>query len=149
MQAFPKIGTSLEVRGQLMRPNQIGFHLHWSTCLASRFSTQKEPFLRSEFTPALYLDILDADRLPNAADSPRSSPGCFITMVKLEKRLKQNCFENEKKPERPRRSVRKIDEYVIYHACKDACVKFANVKSVTWEMFATRRWDTSTRTPCV
>ena len=40
------------------------------------------------------------------------------------------------KPERPRRSVRRMDEYVIYYACKDTCVNFANVKSVTWELFA-------------
>ena len=31
----------------------------------------------------------------------------------------------------------------------DACVKFANVKSVTWEMFARGRWNAPTRTPCV
>ena len=35
-----------------------------------------------------------------------------------------------KKPERPHRSVRKIDEYVIDYACEDACMKVANVKSV-------------------
>ena len=35
-----------------------------------------------------------------------------------------------KKPERPRRSLRKIDEYVINYACEDACVKIENVKSV-------------------
>ena len=42
----------------------------------------------------------------------------------------------KKKPEWPRRSVRKIDEHVINYACEDARVKFANVKPVTWEMFA-------------
>ena len=35
-----------------------------------------------------------------------------------------------KKPERPRRSVKKVDEIVIDYACEDACVKVANVKSV-------------------
>ena len=35
-----------------------------------------------------------------------------------------------KKPERPRGSVRKIDEDVFDYACEDACVKVANVKSV-------------------
>ena len=35
-----------------------------------------------------------------------------------------------KKPSCPRRSVRKIDEYVIDYACEDACVKVANVKLV-------------------
>ena len=34
-----------------------------------------------------------------------------------------------KKPERPRRSVSKIDEYVIDYACEDAGVKVANMKS--------------------
>ena len=34
-----------------------------------------------------------------------------------------------KKPEHPRRSLRKIDEYVIDYACEDGCVKVANVKS--------------------
>ena len=37
-------------------------------------------------------------------------------------------------------SYKKIDEYVIDYTCKDACVKFANVKSVTREMFARGRW---------
>ena len=36
-------------------------HLHQCTCLASRISIQKEPYSRSEFTPALHLDILDAE----------------------------------------------------------------------------------------
>ena len=36
----------------------------------------------------------------------------------------------KKKPKRPRRFVRKIDEYVIDFACEDACVKVTNVKSV-------------------
>ena len=63
----------------------IDLHLRRSTCSASWFSTQNEPLPRSEFTPALYLDILDADRLPNAADSPRSSRNRLITTVKLKK----------------------------------------------------------------
>ena len=42
----------------------------------------------------------------------------------------QTVSKNENKPERPGRSVRNIDEYVIYYACEDACVKFAKVKSV-------------------
>ena len=33
-------------------------HLHRSTCLASRISIQMEPFLKSEFTPALHSAIL-------------------------------------------------------------------------------------------
>ena len=35
-----------------------------------------------------------------------------------------------RKPEHPRRSVRKIDQYVIDYACEDACVKVTNVKSL-------------------
>ena len=38
---------------------------------------------------------------------------------------------------------------IINYACEDACVKFANVKSTTWEVFAGGRWDAPTRTPCV
>ena len=72
------------------------FHLHRSTSLASRFLTQKEPIPRSEFTPALHLDILDADRLPNEAAFPRSSPGRLITMVKLKKNFKKIVSKNEK-----------------------------------------------------
>ena len=70
------------------RQSSKDLHLHRSTCLASRISAQKEPFLRSELTPALYLDILDADRSPNPPDSPRSSAGRLITMVKLQKVVK-------------------------------------------------------------
>ena len=71
-----------------MRSNQIDFHLHRSTSFT--VSTQKEPFPRSEFTPALYLDKMDVDRLPIKADFPRSSLGRLITMVKLKKNLKRN-----------------------------------------------------------
>ena len=34
-----------------------------------------------------------------------------------------------KKPEHPRRSVRKNDEYVIDYTCEDGCVKVENVKT--------------------
>ena len=67
----------------------IDLHLRQSTCLASRISTQKELFPSSEFTLTLYLDILDADWSPDAADSLRSSPGRLITMVKLKKIVKK------------------------------------------------------------
>ena len=87
--------------------NSKDLHLHRSMCLASRISKKKEPFPRSEFTPALYLDILDADRSPNAADSQRSSPGRLIPMVKL-KRAVNKFRKSEKKTEHPRRSVRKM-----------------------------------------
>ena len=49
----------------------------------------------------LYLDILDASRSPNAADSPRSSraPDRLITMVKLKKKFwkkeKKTCLSSE------------------------------------------------------
>ena len=65
----------------------------------------------------LYLDILDADRSPHAADTPQSSPGrliiYIITMAKLKKKLLKIVSKNEDKLERPWRSVRKIHEYVI------------------------------------
>ena len=53
-------------------------------------------------------------------------------MVKLlKKEIVKIVSKNEKKkPERPRRFVRKIDESVIDFACEDACVKVTNVKSV-------------------
>ena len=44
-----------------------------------------------------YLNIPDADRLPNAADSPRSSPDRFITIVKL-KNIVKKIFSKMKKP---------------------------------------------------
>ena len=44
----------------------------------------------------LYLDILDAYRSPNAADSPRSSRNCLITMIKLKEKCLKKSFENRK-----------------------------------------------------
>ena len=41
----------------------------------------------------LYLDILDADRSPNAADSPRSSRNRLITMEKVKTKWQKNSFE--------------------------------------------------------
>ena len=91
--------TSLRSEVSWYDQTRVYFQLHRSTCWASRISTQKEPFPRSEFTLALNLGILDAGRSPNAvrvhagttqvdfevdcpppADSP---PGdLLITMVK-------------------------------------------------------------------
>ena len=69
---------------------------------------------------------------------------------KTTEELQKKSFEKWKKtPVRPRRSVRKIDEYVIFYTCEDASVNFSNGKSVTWEMFARGRWDAPTRTSCV
>ena len=48
---------------------------------------------------------------------------------KTKEELKNIFSKIENKPERPR-SVRKIDGFVIYYASEDACVKFANLKSV-------------------
>ena len=41
---------------------------------------------RSPNAAVQYLDVLDADRSPNAADSPRSSAYRLITMAKLKKK---------------------------------------------------------------
>ena len=53
---------------------------HSVTDFHPNLQKESSPKSFSEFTPAFYLDILDADRSPNAADSPRSyqvvcSPG--------------------------------------------------------------------------
>ena len=106
---------------------RVDLHLHRSTCLVSRILTQKEPFPRSEFMLVLQLDILDVDRSPSANSPPRDR---LITMIKLKKKWSKMVSENEKNPKRPRRSVRKIDEYFIVHAYEDGCVKVANMKSV-------------------
>ena len=62
---------------------RVDVELHWSTCSASRISTETEPFLRSGFTAALNLDILDAGRSQNADSPPRDH---LIAMVKLKKK---------------------------------------------------------------
>ena len=46
------------------------------------------------------------------------------------KEIVKSSLKKGKKPECPRRSVRKTDVYVIDYACEDACVKVANVKSL-------------------
>ena len=56
--------------------------MNMSTYFVWRFSIRKEPFPRSEFTPALYCGILDADWSPTAADSSRASPGRLIPLVR-------------------------------------------------------------------
>ena len=101
--------------------NNIDLHAK----LASRILTQKEPFPRSEFTPALHLDMLDADRSPNA-ESPRSSRDRLISMVKRKERKKE-WIRKMKKPERPRRSVSNFVQKVFDYALEDACVKVASV----------------------
>ena len=120
------------------------------TYWASWIWTQKEPFPWPGFTSALFghTGWWSIDKI-NTADSRRSSPGRLITMAKLKKNLLKRFRKMKNKPERSRRSVRKTDEYVIYYTCECTGVKFANVKSVTWETFTTGRWDAPTRTPCV
>ena len=41
----------------------------------------------------LYLDILDADRSPNTADSPQSSGNRLVTMVKVRMKWRKTGFE--------------------------------------------------------
>ena len=122
----------------------IDLHMRPCTCLASQISTQKEPISTSESTPALYLDKLDADRLPNAADSLQSSLGHLITMVKLKRK---NSFENEKNLNILGDLWEKLMNLLSTTHAKMPC-KFAKVKSVTWEMSARGRWDAPTRKPC-
>ena len=89
LQAFPKSKHLL--RSEVSWCDQTGvdlhLHMHRSTCSASWISTQQEPFPRSEFKPALNLDILDAGGSPSA-HYPRSSPDRLITTVKLKKKKK-------------------------------------------------------------
>ena len=59
-----------------------------------------------------------------------SSSRSFDHHGKTKKEIVKDSFEKWKKSERSRRSVRKIDEYVIDYACEDGCVKVTNVKSV-------------------
>ena len=118
---------------------------HWCTCSASRISTQKEPFPRSEFTLALNVDILDARRSPNAvrvhagttqvdfkvdrpppADSP---PGdLLITMVK--ETAKKKVSKKWKKKWNLFVSISHwsdSDENAIHCEIARDCVKRANV----------------------
>ena len=86
LQAFPK--SKHLWRSEVIKCDQTkraDLCLHRSTCSAVQVSIPKEAFPRSEFTPTLYLDILEADRSPNAAAFPRSSQKGLITMVKLKK----------------------------------------------------------------
>ena len=48
---------------------------------------------------------------------------------KVEDENVKKWFRKMKKPEHPRRSVRKYDEYVIDYACENGCVKVENVKT--------------------
>ena len=73
-------------------PTLVDLQLHRSTCLASRISTQKKPFPRLKFMPALNLDIVDAGRSP-IADFPRSSRNRLIIMVKIKKEIVKNSLE--------------------------------------------------------
>ena len=58
-----------------------------------------------------------------------STKGSFDHHGKAEKENVKKWFGKGKKPEHPRRSVRKNDEYVIDYACEDVCVKVENVKT--------------------
>ena len=66
--------------------------------------------------------------------------------------VKKKVWKNEK-PEHPRRSLKKIDEYVIDYACKDGCVKVVNVKSAKTRWLNVRQGDAPklvpTRTHCM
>ena len=186
LQAFPKRKHLL--RSEVSWCEQIGadLQLHRSTCFALQISTQKEPFPRSEFTPALHLDIqlgtvkltdwprlmqvwltlitrqstwrrlckfysLKFDQWRHPVNfTVQNCTGCWLIAKcrfstkfsrlfdhhgKTKKETVKNDFERWKKPECPRRSARKIDQYVIDCACEDACVKSCK-REVGKEMFA-------------
>ena len=68
---------------------------------------------------------------------------------KTKKKWLKTFLKNDK-PERPRRSGRKMtDDYVIDCTCEDAHVKVANVKSVKRCSPAAGPSQVPTRTPCV
>ena len=158
MQAFPKQQTPLEVRGKFMRSNLYG-------------SSPASIYMLSvtDFNPNGTISevrVHAGDLFGHTGRWPIAKRSRFSTKLSRsfdhhgnrsfdhhgetkKELLKQIVSRNEKKPGRPQRSVRKIDEYVIDYVCEDACVKFANVKSVTWEIFARGRWDALTRTPSV
>ena len=71
LQEFPRSKYLLRSEVSLCDQTCVDSELHWFTCFASRISTQKEPFARSEFTAALNLDMLDAGRSSNADFTPR------------------------------------------------------------------------------
>ena len=88
--------------------------------------TWKEPFPRSEFMPGCiwtYWMLVDRQMQQILHKVPRAD------QTKKEIVKNSSSLKNEKR-ERRRWSVREIDEYVIDEACKDACVKVANAKSV-------------------
>ena len=58
----------------------------------------------------LYFEGLKAGRSTNGADSPRSPQAQDRKTIR---EVEKNSLEKRKKPERPRRRVRKIDEHVI------------------------------------
>ena len=110
-----------------MRSNPGKLQLHLSTRLASRISTRKGTISEvREITPG-YLWTNGCWLIAKCRFSTR---GFFDHYGKTKKQMVKNRFENWKKPVRPQRSVRKIDEYVIDYTCEDACLKGTNVKSV-------------------
>ena len=66
----------------------------------------------------------------------------------LKEMVKKKISKMKIKSWRARRSVRKIDEYVIDYACEGACVKVANVMSVK-KCLPGGCSQAPTRTPCV
>ena len=75
-----------QVRGQLMRSNPRRSSAASLYMLSVMGFDQKGTISKVRVHVGLYLDILKADRSPNAADSPRSSPDRSITMVKLKRK---------------------------------------------------------------
>ena len=123
---------------QKLKPRGSCLKLHWSTCLHHGFRTApKEPFSGSEFTLALHLDILDADRCRFSAKL--STIILFDYHFKTKKETVKIVLKNKKKSESPRRLGWKIDEYIIDHSFEDACAKVANVKSVNTRWLNVRR----------
>ena len=82
------------------------------------------------------LDMLDAGRSPNADSPPRDH---LITMVKLKKKTYKKVVSKNEKPEHPRWSVRKNDDYVMDYTCEDGCVKVENLKTAKTRLLKVRQ----------
>ena len=92
---FQKVNIS-EVRGQFMRSNSCRSAATSIYTLSVMDFDPNGTISEVRVHVGLYLDILDADRLPNAADSPRSSRNRLITMVKVKMKWRKIVSKKRK-----------------------------------------------------
>ena len=110
-------------------------HVHQSTC---RFWFKRNHYRGQSSHPAIFGHTGCWSIATWNANSPRSSRNRLITMVKLNKKSLKNSFEKWKKPERPPRSVSKIDEYIIDYASDttSGCFFEILISPLTWTIRA-------------